>query len=216
MAGPTVADTGPAPKRPVSTAVRIGGALLCAGVALVSYRYVAQLGPVPPNIALNRWLNPAIAVHAGAAATALLIGPFQFLQGIRRRWPIVHRWIGRIYVTGCLIGGAAALVLAAGISSGPFASVGFATLGVLWIYVSIQGWITARKRRFQEHRRWMIRSFALTFAAVTLRLDLAVILSLDLDFLSAYRVIAWLSWVPNAICAELYLAKFAQGGTVRL
>lgn len=185
----------------------LGGAVLGAGVALVSYRYVAKVGPVPPNVAQNRFLNPWIVVHAASAATALLLGPVQFLPAVRRRWPMVHRWTGRTYVVGCLAGGASALVLAAGVSSGVTAGTGFAALGAVWMYVTGQGWRTARARQWPEHRRWMIRSFAMTFAAVTLRLYMPLAGVLGFDLMSAYRAIAWLCWVPNAMLAELYLRR---------
>ncbi len=161
--------------RHLSRTAWVAGAVLSAGVALVSYRYVAGVGPVPPNVAQNRYLDPWIVVHAGAAATALLGGPSQFAPVVRRRWPRLHRWAGRAYVVGCMVGGASALVLAAGVSSGPVAGAGFAALGLQWMYATGQGWATARARRYADHRRWMIRSFALTFAAVTLRLYLAVV-----------------------------------------
>lgn len=81
---------------------------------------------------------------------------------------MVHRWTGRVYVVGRLVGGASGLVLAAGTLAGALAQTGFSAVSVLWIYVTAQGWSTARAGRFPEHRRWMILSFALTFAAVTL------------------------------------------------
>jgi len=131
----------------------LGGAVLSAGVALFSYRYLAKVGPVPPTVAHNRFLNPWILVHAANAATALLLGPVQFLPVVRRRWPRVHRWTGRTYVIGCLGRGASALVLAAGILSGVIAGAGFAALGAVWIYVTAQGWRTARARQWSEHPR---------------------------------------------------------------
>ena len=73
-------------------------------------------------------------------------------------------------------------------------------------------WHLARARRFDEHRRWMIRSFALTFAAVTLRLQIPVSQILGYDFMESYRIIAWSAWVPNLILAEMYLRR----GNVRL
>jgi hypothetical protein len=63
----------------------------------------------------------------------------------------------------------------------------------------------------------MLRSYALTFAAVTLRLylPLAVIASIHgYDFMVAYRFIAWFAWVPNAIFAELFIRRgreFSKG-----
>ena len=76
---------------------------------------------------------------------------------------------------------------------------------MIWIAVNILGWRAAVRGRFVEHRRWMIRSWALTLAAVTLRLYLPASMALELPFLEAYRVIAWLCWVPNLLAAEAWL-----------
>lgn len=184
----------------------IGGTLLSAAVALFSYRYLAGIGSVPQNVAANRFFDPWIFVHAGGAATALLLGPLQFLPAIRR-WPQAHRWTGRSYLIGSLLGGIAGIILAPGVSTGPIAGTGFGLLGILWLYVAVRGLRAARARRFAEHRRWMIRSFALTFGAVTLRLYIPMAQMLGLDFAASYRAIAWLAWVPNAILAEVYLRR---------
>jgi len=189
------------------TCLRYGAVLLSVGVALVSYRYVARLGPIPPNVTQNRFLLPWIILHAGAAATALLCGAIQVLSLQWRHRPRVHRWLGRAYVAGCLVGAGSGLVLAAGVSTGPVAQAGFTALGVLWIVATALGWRSARARRWDEHRRWMIRSFALTFAAVTLRLYIPIAFALGLDFNVSYPAIAWLAWVPNAILAEFYLGR---------
>ena len=66
-------------------------------------------------------------------------------------------------------------------------------------------WRRAMQRRFTEHRAWMIRSFALTLAAVTLRLYLPVASLMSIPFDDAYRAISFLAWVPNLLVAELYL-----------
>jgi hypothetical protein len=56
----------------------------------------------------------------------------------------------------------------------------------------------------------MIRSFALTFAAVTLRIYLPLSLAAGLDYADSYPVIAWLCWVPNLLVAQL-LVRSARG-----
>ena len=177
------------------------------GVALVSYRY---LGPpnvtLSPEVLANLYARPWLMVHVAGAATALLIVGFQLLRALRRRRAI-HRWLGRVYATSCLAGGAAGLVIATGTTAGPVAAWGFGLLAVVWIYTTSQGWLTARARRFDEHRAWMIRSFALTFGAVTLRIYLPLSQVADIPFQVAYPAIAWLAWVPNLIVAELYLRR---------
>ncbi len=181
-------------------------ALLSVGVAVFSYRFIPRIGPMSPEILGNLYANPWLALHAAGAGTALLTGPFQFLPALRRRH-VLHRWIGRTYGTSCLVGGAAGFILAFGTTAGPVAAAGFGLLAPAWIYTTAQGWLTARARRFDEHRRWMIRSFALTFAAVTLRLYLPLGVIAGLTFPQIYVATAWISWVPNLLVAELYLLR---------
>ena len=62
----------------------------------------------------------------------------------------------------------------------------------------------------------MIRSFALTFAAVTLRLYLPLVPLLGISFVDGYRAISFLAWVPNLIVAELYLrGAFSRAAKLR-
>ncbi len=183
------------------------GMVLSLGVALVSYRYLVPHMPIPSDIGKNLMRRPWLFVHAGLAATALFLGPWQFLPGVRRRTPRVHRWIGRIYVFACLVGGCAGLLLARGTDAGPIAQAGFGILAIVWVGITTQALRLALARRFVEHRRWMIRSFALTFAAVTLRIYLPAAQIMGLDFMESYRAISWLAWVPNLLLAELYLRR---------
>ena len=179
--------------------------LLCVGVALVSYRYLFGNPDVPPVIAGNAWRNPWLLVHVAGAATALLVGPLQFSARLRNRFRTIHRLNGRVYVAACLVGGVAGFVLALGASTGLISTLGFGSLAVLWIITTSLAWRRAVQGRFIEHRAWMIRSFALTFAAVTLRLYLPLASLLSLNFVDAYVAISFLCWVPNLALVELYL-----------
>jgi hypothetical protein len=183
-------------------------AFLAVGVALVSYRYLLPGMPGGSDfIIANRYARAGFLVaHAGFAATALLIGWAQFLGGVRRRWPAAHRWTGRVYASAVLCGGAAGLVLALGATTGMVSTMGFGALAVVWVGCTAQGWRYAWARDFAEHRRWMIRSFALTLAAVTLRIYLPLSGALGLNMILSYRAISFLCWVPNLMIAEVLLA----------
>lgn len=178
-------------------------------VGLASYRYLAPGAPGgAPNILANRFTRlGALTVHAGFAATALVIGGFQFMRSLRTRRPALHRRIGTFYVICCLIAGAAGLTLAFGTTAGPVAGLGFGVLAALWMASTANAWRLAKARDHLRHERWMIRSFALTLAAVTLRLYMPLAALLGLDAQQAYVAIAWLCWVPNLIVAELILAS---------
>jgi uncharacterized membrane protein len=179
-------------------------AFLSVGVALFSYRYVAGIGPLAPDVMANLFARPWLALHAGGAATALLIGGFQFLPALRRVKG-AHRWLGRAYACGCIVGGAAGLVMSFGTTAGPVAGLGFGLLAICWLYATVQAWRFARERQFDEHRRWMMRSFAMTFGAVTLRLYLPLGAMAGMDFMEIYRLTAWISWIPNLIVVELWM-----------
>jgi uncharacterized membrane protein YozB (DUF420 family) len=179
-------------------------------VALYAFHYLLPDPFVPPNIAANPMTPRWLIMHAGFAGLALLVGPLQLLRRFRRR-PVVHRWLGRIYVASCMIGGLAGLLLAPGSSAGPVARSGFAVLALLWLASTFAGWRFARGRQWREHRAWMIRSFSLTFAAVTLRVYMIVASLAGLPMLDSYRAIAWLCWIPNLLAAEIYLRSGLPG-----
>lgn len=65
----------------------------------------------------------------------------------------------------------------------------------------------ALERRFHDHRRWMLRAYAMVATAITLRLMLPASALLGLDFLPAYRAIAWQSWMMNLAIVEIHLPR---------
>lgn len=198
------------PSRRMSWPARIAWmilALLCLGIVVYSARYLLHPPRTPAQALGNPLGVPWLFIHVAGAVAALVLGSFQFLPALRRGSRPPHRWVGRLYVMGCLIGGAAGLILAFGSSAGPIASAGFGGLAVIWIVVTLLGWRAVLQGRFADHRRWMIRSWALTLAAITLRLYLPLVMALDLPFLPWYRAISFLAWVPNLIAAELWLRR---------
>ena len=97
--------------------------------------------------------------------------------------------------------------LAIGSTAGPIATAGFGLLAVGWIGSTFKAWRHAVRREIAIHERWMIRSFAFCFAAVTLRLYLIPVGAFGLDFYPAFRVISVACWVPNILIAEWIIAS---------
>lgn len=145
-----------------------------------------------------------IYAHIFASVVALSLGPLQFSTSLRTRRPSLHRWLGRLYLgVGVSIGGFAGLYVSQHAFGGTPARLGFACLAVAWLFTGACAYFAIRARNVTVHRRWMVRNFALTLAAVTLRLYLPASVASGVDFEVAYPVIAWLCWVPNLIVAEL-------------
>lgn len=113
--------------------------------------------------------------HVLCGTVAMVTACFQIWPAFRTRHPSAHRVMGRIYVlAGVLPGGV--LGIAVGLMSpfGPVARAANVTLGILWLATTIAGFRMARQRRYGEHRRWMVRSFWLTFAIITTRVTGAI------------------------------------------
>jgi hypothetical protein len=170
-------------------------------------RYLIGSEAGPPPIVANAFANPWLAIHVAGAVLALVAGPFQFLGAIRTRWPAIHRATGYTYMAASAVGVPAGLILSFGATAGVVAGSGFAALGVLTFYFTAQGLRTALARRFDEHREWMLRSYAMTAAAITLRLMIPASFVLELDFTQSYRAIAWACWLINLAGVEYYIRR---------
>jgi len=145
--------------------------------------------------------------HLAFGGIAIASGALQFHTGLRTKRPHTHRLLGRFYLAAVLISGLSAVLLAPSSSGGVVAHFGFGMLGVLWVGTTIAAVAKARAGRLGAHRTWMIRSYALCLAAVTLRIYLPFSQVLGISFSEAYPAISWLCWVPNLIVAEWFLVR---------
>lgn len=175
-----------------------------AAYALLTYAFLPMGSAVAPGMRDGFVAHAeGVYVHAFAAAIALLLGPVQFSTKLRREHVRVHRWSGRIYLAvGVLAGGLSGLYLVQYAYGGPLAKAGFGTLAVLWLYTGWRAFDAIRSGAVAAHRRWMVRNFSLTFAAVTLRIYLPLGALAGVQFEQLYPVVAWLAWVPNLLLAE--------------
>jgi uncharacterized membrane protein len=175
-----------------------------AAYALLVYAFLPLGSTVDPAMRADFAAHAqAVYVHAFAASAALLIGPLQFSIRLRQKRPRLHRWLGRIYLgAGALVGGLSGLYLAQFAFGGSIARLGFGVLAVLWLYTGLRAYVAVRSGNVAEHRRWMVRNFALTFAAVMLRVYVPLSVAAGAEFAEAYPIIAWLCWVPNLLFAE--------------
>ena len=171
-------------------------------IGLWSLRYLLPSQPKAIHFENFTDRHAAFTLHAAFASIALLVGPWQFLPSVRlrRRW--LHRLLGWIYVSAVALGWLASLPLALHAHTGAAASAGFQTLGIAWLTCTLLGFLDARAGRIVEHRRWMIRSYALTTAAITLRLYVLGSDVLHIPLWRSYPYIAWLCWIPNALIAQ--------------
>jgi hypothetical protein len=174
--------------------------------------------PVHDGFALH---YPLLVAHILFGSVALLTCCLQMWPWLRRSRPDIHRRAGRAYVfCGVLPAGIALLGVAPLSSTGFVSQVGNTLLALLWMPVTWAGYRAARRRRYREHREWMIRSFALTTSIVVNRLWLVLMFAVllpqrdttfhgDEDALidAAAGASVWLGWVVNLLVAEWWLHR---------
>ena len=150
----------------------------------------------------------AFYMHVLAGVVTLSIGWLQFMRGFRNRNLRRHRLIGKIYMIAILVFGAIpGFFIALYANEGIIAKTGFAFLAIAWFYTTIKGWLVIRQGKTERHREWMLRSYAVTFAAVTLRLWLPILVFvMNLGSSVVFPILSWLCWVPNLVAVELYLS----------
>lgn len=178
--------------------------IACPLVAIASFRFLfGGVADTMPDFLYHSQLWPiAFYAHITLASLALALVPFQLWPGMRRRLRL-HRLLGRIYALAILASGLGGLWLAVTTRSGLAASLGFGALAIAWIGTTAIGVYLAMKRDIAAHRSWMLRSTALTMAAVTLRIHLLLSVLAGFSYEEVVGWLAWSCWLPNLLVAEI-------------
>ena len=157
----------------------------------------------------NIW-KTAFFLHIIPGAIALLTGWSQFSRRIRNKNLNFHRTLGKIYLTAVAISGLSGFYIALFATGGLVAAMGFIALAIGWLSSSLLAYRAILKMDLDQHQYGMIRSYAFCWAAVTLRIWLPLSQVFGIEFITAYRTIAWLCWIPNLIVAEVIIHHSKQ------
>ena len=175
---------------------------------LVDMSNEGLVGSKDPIIASNIIWKIAFYTHIYFGGVSLLVGWSQFSKKIRGKRLQQHRALGKIYLVAVLFSSISGFYVALYANGGIVSQLGFSFLAVAWFYTTLNAYTAIRKKNIESHRKWMIRSYALTLAAVTLRLWMPVLPNiLGISFEESYVIISWLCWVPNIIIAEIYIRR---------
>lgn len=180
---------------------------LYPGIYFLIDRRFGLLSSKTAELLNNNLWNISFYGHIIFGGLALLIGWLQFSQKLRRKNIKIHRTIGKTYMIAVLISGICGLFIALYATGGIISKLGFFTLGIIWLSTTVLGFKAIKKGNVELHKEFMIFSYAACFAAVTLRIWLPVLTSVMGEFIGAYRIVAWLSWVPNIIVAYFIVRK---------
>src|ERR1700740_1260422 len=191
----------------LGTAARAVMSFLALAIALYALSYLyREERAFPPDLAASFRARPwGIYSHALFGAIALALGSVQFWRGLPYSHPAFHRTLGTVYVVAALGTGAAGLYMSFFAFGGGVTQLGFGLLALSVLSTTAIAYRRIRRRDIARHREWMLRSYALIFAAVTLRIELPILIGMFHGFAPAYAVVAWLCWLPNLVLAEIYV-----------
>ncbi len=168
----------------------------------------ARLPNLRHDVALH---YPLLVAHIIFGTIAMATVPFQLWPKLRAWRPAVHRFMGRAYVFGGVIpSGLIALTLV------PFAMgpAGNAIGAILWLAATIAGYRMARQRRYLEHRKYMIYSFALCMQIIEGRVMVLTIPHLPgfdpTSFPLLLETASWIGIVLNLLVAHWWLERTSK------
>jgi len=149
----------------------------------------------------NTIWNIAFYAHIIPGGIALMIGWSQFIKKWRVEKMHLHRRIGKAYMLLVLISGFSGLYIAFHATGGTSSIIGFASLAVIWLASTYTAYRSVLDGNIKRHQKMMVYSYAACCSAVTLRIWLPILSIGFGEFYAAYKIVAWLAWVPNLIVA---------------
>ncbi|WP_298894947.1 DUF2306 domain-containing protein [uncultured Psychroserpens sp.] len=188
-------------------------AIMCISIGLYPLVYFLMertfglLGSKSDVVLSDVFWNIGFYTHILLGGLALLIGWMQFSKKLRAKNLKLHRAIGKVYTISVLFSGLASLYIAYFATGGIVPMLGFMGLGLVWLYSTTLGYMAIKKGQVNKHQKFMIYSYAACFAAVTLRIWLPLLTMAFQEFLIAYKIVAWLCWVPNIIVAYFVVKR---------
>jgi len=154
----------------------------------------------------------AFFTHVYTAMLVLPAGLTQFSLYIRRSFPQIHKYTGWLYAAVViLLAGPSGLYMGIYANGGLVSQISFCLLAVLWIYFTAMAIVKVTRHDYKAHREFLIRSFALTLSAITLRAwKYLLVFLFEPRPMDVYQIVAWLGWIPNLIIAEMLIRKFIK------
>jgi len=149
----------------------------------------------------------AFYVHIVSSWWVMGIGIFQFIPALVRKYPKLHQTLGKVYVFSILVLAApSGLVLAWYANGGLPAKVGFSLQCVVWWLCTWVAWREIARQQWQKHVEWMMRSYGVTLAALSLRVgSYAMVYLFYTKPIETYLTVTWLSWVGNLLIVEILI-----------
>ena len=157
----------------------------------------------------RRW---GLLLHIAGGVIALIVGVVQLWLGLTNRVAALHRALGKLYVGVIAVASIGGFYLSLTIpGSAPYAA-GLFFLCVAWVITTSMAVLAIRHRNLLQHRQWVMRSYAVTFAFVTFRFGVEALVSQGLATSDAQAIMAWACWaVPLMLLEPLLQLRKVRG-----
>ncbi|WP_292008752.1 DUF2306 domain-containing protein [Chryseobacterium sp.] len=143
--------------------------------------------------------------------TSIFVLFFGFIAILRRDFGYkgLHTTSGKIYILLLLIFSApSGIYMGIFANGGIYSKISFLIMGCLWWFSTFKAYQLVREKKFEQHKQWMWRSFALTLSAITLRMwKVILVYFFHPNPMDVYQIIAWLGWIPNLLLVEILIRK---------
>jgi len=137
------------------------------GLAVATRRTTVLLKPEAPSARNN---NPAAGLdahfadhrtltlaHVLPAMLFMVLGPLQFVRSLRSKYPQIHRWSGRIFLSASAVVGITGLTMAWRKTIGGIDEKAAITLfGTFFLVALAKALWHVLRHEFVQHRQWMI------------------------------------------------------------
>ena len=139
--------------------------------------------------------------HIVTGGIAIVIGWIQFSKRMQTTYVKWHRTLGKIYVVMALLCAISGFYIGFFATGGWIPATGFIAMALISFYTTLQGFLAIKNKQITAHQNYMTYSYAACLAAVTLRIYIPLSFVLEIDYILAYSIIAWVSWIPNLAIA---------------
>ena len=147
-----------------------------------------------------------IITHVASGSVALLIGPFQLWMGFTGNKKPIHRQLGMIYLISIGISSLCSFYLAATTQVTWILGAGLAGLGLAWVITGSLAYVAIRRRLYQQHMEWMVRSYVVTLGFVFFRIFVGITGAFDIGTLfERLSAASWFCWAVPLLITEAIL-----------
>jgi len=194
-------------------------ALVLAGV-IGSFNPPGMAKDSPPfDVEFSR--HPLLTlIHILPGALFMVLGPLQFMPGIRARHLRFHRLSGRVYIASAYIVGISALIMSFVLP--PIGGINQAAATILFAILFLvslsKAWWHVLHKRVALHREWMIRAFSIGLAIGTIRPIMVLFFAFSgLPPQVFFGTAFWIGFTLHTLAAEIWInytrisSSFLQG-----